>query len=181
MPRFAFNKQLWEVGRKIEDDALPKLNKYFNCDFHRNEEDIWEILDFKDEKNKTIVEVKGRRTPSTQYEDTIITALKVMAGQQAIDEGYRVYFLFVFTDCSKIMELKADSEFKCKFTGTNCIKHYLIPVASLEDFDPDTGFECDKVNEETGEANPNLVYDEPFVSIEPEEESDESDSMIEIN
>ncbi len=160
MPKFAFNKQLWEVGRKIEDDALPKLNKYFNCDFHRNEEDIWEILDFKDEKNKTIVEVKGRRTPSTQYEDTIITALKVMAGQQAIDEGYRVYFLFVFTDCSKIMELKADSEFKCKFTGTNCIKHYLIPVASLEDFDPDT---------------------DDYVSIEPEEESDESDSMIEIN
>ena len=26
---FAFNKQLWEAGRKIEDDALPKLNKYF--------------------------------------------------------------------------------------------------------------------------------------------------------
>ena len=146
MPKFAFNKQLWEVGRKIEDDALPKLNKYFNCDFHRNEEDIWEILDFRDEKNKTIVEVKGRRTQSTQY--------------------------------SKIMELKADSEFKCKFTGTNCVKHYLIPVASLEDFDPDTGFECDKVNEETGEANPNLVYDEPFVSVEPEEEEE---SMIEIN
>ena len=60
------------------------------------------------------------------------------------------------------MELKADSEFKCKFTGTNCIKHYLIPVASLEDFDPDTDVD-------------------EYISIEPEEESDESDSMIEIN
>ena len=81
-----------------------------------------------------------------------------MAGQQDIDEGYRVYFLFVFTDCSKIMELKADSEFKCKFTGSNCIKHYLIPVAGLLDFDPD--------NDE-------------FVAIEPELESEED--MIEIN
>ena len=24
MPHFAFNKQLWDAGRKIEDDALPK-------------------------------------------------------------------------------------------------------------------------------------------------------------
>ena len=170
MPQF--NKQLWEVGRKIEDDALPKLNKYFDCDLKRNDDNIWDILDFKDEKTKTIVEVKGRRTPSTQYEDTIITASKVMAGQQAIDDGWKVYFLFVFTDCSKIMELKAESEFKCKFTGSNCVRHYLIPVEGLTDFDPDA-------DRETGAVNPNLVYDEPFVAIEPESESEED--MIEIN
>ena len=130
MPQF--NKQLWEVGRKIEDDALPKLNKYFDCDFKRNDEDIWDI-----------------------------------------DDGWRVYFLFVFTDCSKIMELKADSEFKCKFTGSNCVRHYLIPVTGLTDFDPDA-------DRETGEVNPNLVYDEPFISVEPESESEE-ENMIEIN
>ena len=26
---FAFNKQLWDAGRQIEDAALPELNKYF--------------------------------------------------------------------------------------------------------------------------------------------------------
>ena len=132
---FAFNKELWEAGRKIEDEALPKLNKYFKTNFSRNENDIFDILDFKDEDEKIIVEVKGRFNASDKYEDTIITASKVMAGQQAIDEGYKVFFLFVFTDCSKIMELKEDCSFKVKFTGSNCIKHYMIPVSSLEDFD----------------------------------------------
>ena len=141
MPRFAFNDTLWNAGRKIEDDALPKLNKYFKTNFQRNENDIFDILDFKDEEEKIIVEVKGRFNTSHQYEDTIITASKVMAGQQAIDEGYRVYFLFVFTDCSKIMELKTDSNFKVKFTGTNCIRHYMIPVSSLDDFDNDEELE----------------------------------------
>ena len=117
MPHFAFNKELWEAGRKIEDESLPLLNKYFNTDFKRNENDIFDILDFKDVEAKIIVEVKGRRNSSDAYEDTIITASKVMAGQQAIDDGYRVYFLFVFSDCSKIMELKEDSSFKVKFTG----------------------------------------------------------------
>jgi hypothetical protein len=78
--------------------------------------------------------VKGRFNTHDKYEDTIITASKVMAGQQAIDDGYKVYFLFVFTDCSKIMELKEDSSFKVRFTGTNCIKHYMIPVSELDDF-----------------------------------------------
>lgn len=132
---FKFNRELWEAGRKIEDEALPKLNKYFKTNFLRNENDIFDILDFKDEEQKIIVEVKGRFNASDKYEDTIITASKVMAGQQAIDEGYRVFFLFVFTDCSKIMELKQDSGFKVKFTGTNCIRHYMIPVADLEDFE----------------------------------------------
>jgi hypothetical protein len=137
MPKFAFNETLWNAGRKIEDDALPKLNEYFNTNFERNENDIFDILDFKDEEKKIIVEVKGRFNTHDKYEDTIITASKVMAGQQAIDEGYKVYFLFVFTDCSKMMELKEDSSFKVRFTGTNCIKHYLIPVAELDDFDND--------------------------------------------
>ena len=132
---FAFNKELWEAGRKIEDEALPKLNKYFKTNFLRNENDIFDILDFKNPEDKIIVEVKGRFNTSDKYDDTIITASKVMAGHQAIDEGYKVFFLFVFTDCSKIMELKEDSSFKVKFTGTNCIKHYMIPVAGLDDFD----------------------------------------------
>ena len=134
MPHFEFNKELWDAGRKIEDAALPQLNKYFKTNFKRNENDIFDILDFKDDENKIIVEVKGRFNTHDKYEDTIITASKVMAGQQAIDDGYKVFFLFVFTDKSLIMELKEDSSFKVKFTGSNCIQHYMIPVSGLEDF-----------------------------------------------
>tara|TARA_R110002126_G_scaffold24852_1_gene85721 strand:- start:104 stop:523 length:420 start_codon:yes stop_codon:yes gene_type:complete len=134
---FKFNKELWTIGQKIEDEALPKLNKYFKTDLQRDENNIWEILDFRDEEEKVIVEVKGRLIPSTQYDDTIITASKVMAGHQAIDEGYKVFFLFVFTDKSMIIELKEEQSFKVRFTGTNCIKHYCIPITELKDFDPD--------------------------------------------
>ena len=134
---FKFNKELWTIGQKIEDEALPKLNKYFKTDLQRDENNIWEILDFRDEEEKVIVEVKGRLIPSTQYDDTIITASKVMAGHQAIDEGYKVFFLFVFTDKSMIIELTEEQSFKVRFTGTNCIKHYCIPITELKDFDPD--------------------------------------------
>ena len=131
---FEFNKKLWELGRKIEDETLPELNEFFECNFERNENDIFDVFDFKDEEKKIVVEVKGRRNISTEYEDTIITASKVTAGYQAIEAGYKVYFVFAFTDSLMYIELKEDSSFKCKFTGTNCIRHYLIPVKDLQEF-----------------------------------------------
>ena len=130
---FEFNKKLWELGRKIEDETLPELNEYFECNFERNENDIFDVFDFKDEEKKIVVEVKGRRNTSTEYEDTIITASKITAGYQAIETGYKVYFVFAFTDKIMFIELKEDSSFKCKFTGTNCIRHYLIPVKDLQE------------------------------------------------
>tara|TARA_Y100000401_G_scaffold116941_2_gene124065 strand:+ start:824 stop:1243 length:420 start_codon:yes stop_codon:yes gene_type:complete len=134
---FKFNEELWKVGRKIEDDALPVLNDFFKCNFERNENDIFDIFDFKDEEKKMIVEVKGRRIPSTQYKETIITASKITEGFKAVEDGWKVYFLFVFTDKSGYFELKEDSSFKCKLTGTNCIQHYLIPVEDLKELDID--------------------------------------------
>tara|TARA_R100001594_G_scaffold107206_1_gene141781 strand:+ start:646 stop:1092 length:447 start_codon:yes stop_codon:yes gene_type:complete len=128
---FEFNKNLWEYGRKIEDMALPIANKLFDCDFKRNDNDIFDILDFRDEDKKVIVEVKGRKIPSTQYTDTIITASKVTAGFHEIENGYKVYFIFVFKDKMFQYELKEDASFECKFTGTNCIQHYMIPVKQL--------------------------------------------------
>ena len=113
---FKFNKELWTIGQKIEDDTLPIINKYYGCDFKRNENDIFDILDFKDDDKKIIVEIKGRRITSTQYPDTIITASKVTAGFMKIDEGYKVFFVFVFTDKTMEIELKEDHEFKVRFT-----------------------------------------------------------------
>lgn len=132
---FKFNKKLWDIGRQIEDDTLPKINKYYDCDFKRNENDIYDILDFKDDEAKKIVEIKGRRNKSTEYEDTLITASKVNEGLCRIDDGYRVFFVFVFTDKICEMELKEDQEFKVRFTGTNLIQHYLIPVKDLKEIE----------------------------------------------
>ena len=128
---FKFNKELWNIGRKIEDETLPLINKHYGCNFERNENNIFDILDFKDDEKKKIVEIKGRRIKSTQYSETIITASKITAGFQHIDQGYKVFLIFVFTDKIFEYELKEDSSFQCKFTGTNCIKHYLIPIDEL--------------------------------------------------
>tara|TARA_Y100000592_G_scaffold100830_1_gene183141 strand:+ start:11228 stop:11659 length:432 start_codon:yes stop_codon:yes gene_type:complete len=134
---FKFNQKLWDIGRKIEDDTLPLINKYYGCDFKRNDNDIFDILDFKDDEKKIVVEIKGRRCSSRQYEDTIITASKITEGFMKIDEGYEVYFVFVFTDKTMEIELKEDADFKVKFTGTNCIKHYCIPVSELKEIEID--------------------------------------------
>tara|TARA_R110000796_G_scaffold95147_7_gene200267 strand:+ start:1460 stop:1864 length:405 start_codon:yes stop_codon:yes gene_type:complete len=128
---FKFNETLWKLGQKIEDDTLPLINKHYECDFKRNENDIFDILDFKDDDKKKIVEIKGRRISSTQYTDTIITASKVTEGFMKIEQGYEVFFVFVFTDKTMEIQLKEDSEFQVKFTGTNTIKHFMIPVANL--------------------------------------------------
>ena len=126
-----FNKTLWEYGRKVEDKVLPIVNSLYDCDFKRNENDIYDILDFRDEEKKKIVEVKGRRIISTAYKQTLITASKITAGFMEIDEGYEVYFVFVFIDKMFRYQLKEDVSFECKLTGTNCIAHYLIPISDL--------------------------------------------------
>lgn len=128
---FKFNKELWNYGRKIEDIVLPIANKLYSADFKRNENDIFDVLDFHDDNKKIIVEVKGRRISSTQYSTTIITANKITEGYHKIDQGYKVYFIFVFTDRMFKYELLEDSSFECRFTGTNSIAHYLIPIADL--------------------------------------------------
>ena len=137
---YKFNKELWEFGRKIEDNVLPIANELFGCDFKRNENDIYDIIDFRDEEKKVVVEVKGRKIKSTQFTDTIITASKITEGYHYIEQGYKVYFIFVFTDKLFHYELLEETAFECRYTGTNCIKHYMIPVANLteikEDEDP---------------------------------------------
>ena len=130
---FTFNETLWNLGRQIEDTTLPIVNEFFKCDFKRNENNIWDVLDFKDEDKKIIVEVKGRTIAHDHYDDTIITAGKVTSGFQAIEQGYQVYFVFAFSDKTMYMELKSDASFKCRFTGTNAVRHYMIPVKDLID------------------------------------------------
>lgn len=138
MPHFPFDAKLWAIGRQIEDDALPLLNSRYECDFKRNENDIFDILDFKDDDKKIIVEVKGRRNAHDKYKETIITASKITAGYLAIEQGYKVYFIFVFNN-NKIFEyeLKDGAAFNCKYTGTNCIQHYLIPLKECKEIKED--------------------------------------------
>jgi len=156
---FKFNKQLWEYGRKVEDMALPIVNQLYDCDFKRNENDIYDVLDFRDEEQKKIVEVKGRRILSTKFTDTIITASKVTAGMMEIDNGWEVYFVFVFLDKMYRYQLKTDDSFECKFTGTNCIQHYMIPIKNM------TEITDQEIRDYSDQANP-LDLEDPELEVD---------------
>jgi len=156
---FKFNKQLWEYGRKVEDMALPIVNQLYDCDFKRNENDIYDVLDFRDEEQKKIVEVKGRRILSTKFTDTIITASKVTAGMMEIDNGWEVYFVFVFLDKMYRYQLKEDDAFECRFTGTNCIQHYMIPIKNM------TEITEQEITDYSDQANP-LDPEDPELEVD---------------
>ena len=135
MPKF--NKVLWELGRKTEDELKPDIDKFFGCDFYRND-DVFDVLDFHDDNNKVIVEVKGRKCSSTAWKETILTVGKITEGLMEVEKGYDVYIFFVFTDKTMYIKLEQD---KCNWTirntGTNYIPHYLIPVSDLTEFNTD--------------------------------------------
>jgi|TARA_R110000850_G_scaffold271736_1_gene406277 hypothetical protein len=133
-----FNKKLWELGKETEDTLKPEIDKFFGCDFYRND-DVFDVLDFHDDNNKVIVEVKGRRCSSTAFKETILTVGKITEGLMEVEKGYEVYIFFVFTDITKYVKLEQDNcNWNIKNTGTRFIPHYLIPVSELIEFNRGT-------------------------------------------
>ena len=129
---FAFNKKLYDMGVKIEEEVKPVLNNIFDADF-KKKDDMWDILDFYDENKKIICEIKGRSINHNTFDDTIIPMNKVHKSFMKVDEGYKVYFVFVFKDKTMYCEVKDDLNYNVKLTGTNYIEHACIPVSSLKD------------------------------------------------
>ena len=132
MPKF--NKRLWELGKQTEDELKPQIDKFFGCDFYRND-DVFDVLDFHDDNNKVIVEVKGRKCSSTAWKETILTVGKITEGLMEVEKGYDVYIFFVFTDKTMYIKLDPDNcDWDIKRTGTRYIPHYMIPVSELTEF-----------------------------------------------
>tara|TARA_R110000764_G_scaffold227181_1_gene317175 strand:+ start:290 stop:709 length:420 start_codon:yes stop_codon:yes gene_type:complete len=129
-----FNKELWNIGRTIEDAIKPKIDTYFGCEFARSD-DIYDVMDFRDPTKKIIVEVKGRRISSTQFEDTIITCNKFTEALIEMESGYECYLFFVFTDKVLYHKVSEDDEFIMKLTGTFHKPHYLLPIKDLKVFE----------------------------------------------
>ena len=135
-----FNRKLWDMGRKIEDNIKPTLNQVFECNFERSN-DIFDLFDFADDNKKILCEVKGRNIKSDKFKETIVSYNKVQEAYRKIDEGWRVFFIFVFTDKSMFVELKDDLLWQVKLTGTYGIQHSLIPVSSLRVLVPEEDVE----------------------------------------
>lgn len=135
--RFQFNHSLHNLGIKIENELKPHLDEFFETKFEKRSNDVFDVIDFTDNKNIQI-EVKGRRCSSTQYRDTILTCKKIIEAEQQMDlnPDLKVYIFFVFTDCVKYLEVpKERADWKIKLTGTWNIEHFMIPVDELMDFE----------------------------------------------
>lgn len=134
--RFEFNHTLWKFGTKIEDEVKPHLDELWGCNFQRSD-NIFEAIDFKDPEIKVACEVKGRRIPSTQYDKTIIPYSKWCESCKLIDDGWKVYYVFVFTDKTKYIQLTGEEGWEVKLTGSFGIEHHLIPIADLIEIECD--------------------------------------------
>ena len=132
-----FNTELWNIGRQIEDELKPKIDEFFGCSFERSD-DVFDVLDFHDKNNKKIVEVKGRRIPSSRFPTTIITCGKITEGlmRMETEPELEIYYFFVFTDKTLYFKLDPDKcDYVMKLTGTLHIPHYLIPIKDLIEFE----------------------------------------------
>lgn len=135
--RFQFNKVLHDFGIKIEKELKPYLDEHFDTTFEKRSDDIFDVIDFTDNKNIQI-EVKGRTCSSDAWEETIVTMSKIVEIEMLYEENpeLEVYIFFVFTD--KTMYIKMPRErpnWKVKFTGSFGVKHLLIPVKELTEFE----------------------------------------------
>ena len=131
-----FNHELWKFGTNLEDAIKPQLEEKFKCSLDRTD-DIFDVIDFRDNENKIAVEIKGRRCPSTQYIDTIITKGKINTGWKLNDLGWKVYLIFIFTDKTLYHQITGDETWNVKLTGTHNIEHFLLPIKELKVFEDD--------------------------------------------
>ena len=92
------NKQTSDLifGDLSEQRCIIKFNEYFKCSFQKISK--CSIIDFIDEDNKIVIELKGRRVKKHQYIDTMVGTNKLIESDKYIKLGYTVYFAFAFTD-----------------------------------------------------------------------------------
>ena len=135
--RFQFNKVLNDFGVAIENELKPYLDDFFDTEFEKRSDDIFDVIDFTNKENIQI-EVKGRTCPSTQYEDTIVTMGKIVEIENLYEDNPDLdcYIFFVFTDKTMYVKMPRERpDWKVKFTGSFGIKHLCIPVKELTVFE----------------------------------------------
>ena len=105
-------------GFKKEDKIQNILEKYFNVKLTKTE--TFNEYDYINEEQKILIELKSRRNTKTKYYDTMIGHNKVITGlKKIIEENYKVYFCFNFTDYLCYFELTPNIELNIRSGGRN--------------------------------------------------------------
>jgi len=98
------NNEDVEFGNNSENTNIKILNEHFKINLQQRK--AYKVLDFIDENNKIIVELKSRRCYSSDHLDSMIGLNKLYNANKYINTGYSCYFAFSF--CDKLCYYKYD-------------------------------------------------------------------------
>jgi len=83
-----------------DDDSVLEVKELIklklNCKLKRTKQFC--LFDLRDNKNKIIVEVKERNNKKDKYPTTMVGENKFIKAKDYYDRGYKVLFVFKFTD-----------------------------------------------------------------------------------
>lgn len=125
-----------DLGDQFEADILPRLEEHYGPLRRNSEQNRNSTFDFSNDK--VFVEVKRRRNTKYKYPTTMVGENKVSEGLQLQALGYKVVFVFGFTDVTCIWHLNRD-EYEVHHggrwdRGTPEIKSYCyVPIKYLND------------------------------------------------
>lgn len=92
-----------KYGNKKENSLLPLLNKCYSANLSKTKP-FYEF-DFIDSDKKILIELKSRRNSKYEYTSSMVGANKIVKGLEKIKQGYKVIFIFGFTDSVCAFEL----------------------------------------------------------------------------
>jgi hypothetical protein len=104
-----------QFGNAEEDRLISKIGEHFKIELTKTKPNY--EFDYINKEKKMLFELKSRRVSKDQYPSTMVGHNKIIEGQKQIKLGYRVYFIFSFTDWVCSYELKTNSILKIKDGG----------------------------------------------------------------
>jgi len=120
----------YKFGKNEEKKLLILLKEKFKNIKHTIEK--YNDWDFEDDDTKIKIEVKSRTITSNQYKSAVLGSNKIYKGKKLLKEGYRIFYIFNYTDKIFYYELNKEDEFKQAFFNDKY--HSFINNNKLKEF-----------------------------------------------
>jgi hypothetical protein len=85
-----------DYGNNAELSLQKQFENHFECKL--NQTHSTHLFDFINEEKKIILELKTRRNTKKKYSTTMVGYNKIQEAQRLKQDGWRIYFVFYFTD-----------------------------------------------------------------------------------
>lgn len=120
----------YKFGKNEEKKLLILLKEKFKNIKHTIEK--YNNWDFEDEDNKIKIEVKSRTIKSDHYNSAVLGSNKIYNGKKLLKEGYRIFYIFNYTDKIFYYELNKYDKFKQAYFNDKY--HSFINKNKLKEF-----------------------------------------------